>query len=117
MLSTLVKEIDETRNSVRKAPLIIIGVLPSKISTNPKHKEFIFPRQRDTVTEKYGLPIIKTVIYERAALSNCINNTLSMGNLEIPAPKSIFEFSPNAESVAEFRNLSSEIMRNMGVLS
>lgn len=111
---TLVKEINETRNSIGKAPLVIIGVLPSKISTNSKHKEFVFPRQRDTVTQNYGLPITKTVIYERAALSNCINNTLTMGNLEIPDPKSIFEFSPHAESVAEFRNLSFEIMKKMG---
>lgn len=112
-----VRETNETRESIRKAPLELIGVLPSKVSTNSKYQEFVFPKQRDTVTQNYGLPVTKTIVHERAALSNCINNTLTMGNLEIPDPKSIFEFSPNSESVAEFRNLSSEVAKRMGVFS
>ncbi|MEO1393367.1 MAG: AAA family ATPase [Cyanobacteria bacterium J06634_5] len=109
-----VKEVNETRNTIRKAPLEMIGVLPSKVSTNSRYLEFVFPKQRDTVIQNYGLPIVNTVIHERAALSNCINQTISMGNMEIPDPKSIFEFRPNADSVKEFRNLSSEIMRKIG---
>ena len=112
-----VKETNETRSTIRKAPLELIGVLPSKVSTNSKYQEFVFPKQKNTVTQNYGLPVTRTIVHERAALSNCINNTLSMGNLEIPDPKSIFEFSPNSESVTEFRNLSSEIAKQIGVFS
>ena len=111
-----VKETNETRENIRKAPLELIGVLPSKVSTNSKHQEFVFPKQKETVTQNYGLPVTDTVIHERAALSNCVNNTLTMGNFEIPDPKSIFEFSPNSESVAEFRNLSTEVAKKIGVL-
>ncbi|MGB3299654.1 MAG: AAA family ATPase [Phormidesmis sp.] len=110
-----IKDVNETRRTIRKAPLEIIGVLPSKVSTNPKSLEHVFPRQRETVIQRYGLPIIDTVIHERVALSNCINKTFSVGDLEIPDPKSIFEFSPNADSVREFRNLSSEIIQKIGV--
>lgn len=109
------KETNETRGSIRKDPLELIGVLPSKISTNSKYKEFVFPRQKDTVMQNYGLSVTDTVVHERAVLSNCVNNTLAMGNLEIPDPKSIFEFSPNSDSVAEFRNLSSEVAKKIGI--
>lgn len=109
-----VKEVDETRSSIGKEPLHILGVLPSKILTNSKYLEFVFPRQRNAVTERHGLPVLDTVIYERTALSNCVNQTLTMGNLEIPDPKSIFEFDRNSDSVKEFRNLSYEVMQKIG---
>ena len=110
-----VREANETRESIRKAPLELLGVLPSKVSANSKYQEFIFPKQKDTVMQNYGLPVTDTIVHERAVLSNCVNNTLSTENFEIPDPKSIFEFSPNSDSVAEFRNLSSEIARKMGI--
>ena len=111
-----IQEVNETRDMLSRAPLEVVGVLPSKVSTNSKYLEFVLPRQKETVLKNYKLPITNTVIHERAALSNCINKTITMGNYEIPDPKSIFEFSPNSDSVAEFRNLSSEIMRKMGEL-
>lgn len=109
-----VKEVDETRSSIGKEPLHVLGVLPSKILTNSKYLEFVFPRQRNTVIERHGLPVLDTVIYERTALSNCVNQTLTMGSLEIPDPKSIFEFDRNSDSVKEFRNLSYEVMQKIG---
>lgn len=111
---SFMQEVNETRDMLGRAPLDVIGILPSKVSTNSKYLEFVFPRQKEMVLENYKLPITNTVIHERVALSNCINKTISMGDMEIPDPKSIFEFSPNSDSVTEFRDLSSEIMRKMG---
>ena len=79
-----VQEVNETRSSIKKEPLNVLGVLPSKILTNSKYLEFVFPKQRSAVIERYDLPVLDTVIYERTALSSCINQTLTMGNLEIP---------------------------------
>ncbi|KPQ32789.1 MAG: chromosome partitioning protein [Phormidesmis priestleyi Ana] len=110
-----VQEVNETRSSIKKEPLNVLGVLPSKILTNSKYLEFVFPKQRSAVIERYDLPVLDTVIYERTALSSCINQTLTMGNLEIPDPKSIFEFDRNSDSVKEFRNLSYEVMQKIGV--
>lgn len=110
-----VKQVDETRAIARKSPLEIVGVLPSKVSTNSRYLEFVFPKQRDTVIKNYGLPVTDAVIHERAALSNCINQTLSMGNFEIPDPKSIFEFKQSTDSAKEFMRLSSEIAKKMGI--
>ncbi|MDY6940644.1 MAG: AAA family ATPase [Cyanobacteriota bacterium] len=113
-VKNFVSEVNETRSSIGKQPLNILGVLPSKVLSNSKYLEFVFPRQLEAVTERYKLPIFDSVIYERMALSNCVNNTITMGKLEIADPKSIFEFDSNSESVKEFRNLSSEILEKIG---
>lgn len=109
-----VNEVNETRSSIGKQPLSVLGVLPSKILTNSKYLEFVLPKQRDAVVQRYQFPVLDTMIYERVALSNCVNKTLTMGNLEVPDPKSIFEFSRDCESVKEFRNLSYEVTQKIG---
>ncbi|MGF1522050.1 MAG: ParA family protein [Leptolyngbyaceae cyanobacterium] len=113
-VKNFVSEVGETRSSIGKDPLNVLGVLPSKVLKNSKYLEFVFPRQRDTVTQRYGFPVLDNVIYERVALSNCVNKTLTMGNLEVPDPKSIFEFDRDSDSVKEFRSLSSEVMQKIG---
>lgn len=113
-VKNFVQETNETRSSIGKQPLEIIGVLPSKVLTNSRYLDFVFPKQKEAVIQRYGFPVLDTVIYERVALSNCVNKTLTMGNLEVPDPKSIFEFDRNSDSVKEFRNLSYEVMQKIG---
>ena len=114
-VKNFIGEVNETRFGIGKSPLDVLGVLSSKVLKNTKYLEFAFPRQQETVTQRYGFPILDTVIYERTALSNCVNNTLKMGDLVIPDPKSIFEFDHDSDSVEEFRNLSHEVMQKVGV--
>ena len=109
-----IAEVNETRSSIGKGKLEVLGVLPSKVLTNPKYLESTFPRQRETVLHRYGLPVLDTLIYERVALSNCVNQILSMGTLEIPDPKSIFEFDAKSDSAKEFGNLALEVLHKIG---
>lgn len=109
-----VQEVDETRISIGKSPLNIIGVLPSKVLTNSKYLEYAFPRQKETVLSHYNFPLMSSVIFERTALSNCLNKTIEMGNLQIPDPKSIFEYSGDSESAQEFKMLASEVTGKIG---
>ncbi|MBE9078403.1 ParA family protein [Romeria aff. gracilis LEGE 07310] len=113
-VKNFVQETNETRSSIGKQPLKVLGVLPSKVLTNSRYLDFVFPKQKEAVIQRYGFPVLDTVIYERVALSNCVNKTLTMGNLEVPDPKSIFEFDRNCDSVKEFRNLSFEVMQKIG---
>jgi len=110
-----IREINETRSTISKEPLAVLGVLASKILTNSKYLEFVFPKQKEAVIDRYQLPMLNTVIYERVALSHCVNQTVSRGDLEIPDPKSVFEFERDGYSVTEFRNLSSEVMQKIGL--
>ena len=109
-----IDEVNEKRSSIGKEKLEVLGVLPSKVLTNPKYLESTFPRQKETVLHRYNFPVMDTTIYERVALSGCVNKTLTMGSLEIPDPKSIFEFDKGSESAKEFSNLASEVMKKIG---
>ncbi|MDB9518080.1 AAA family ATPase [Roseofilum reptotaenium CS-1145] len=114
-VKNFIREINETRSTISKDPLEVLGVLASKILTNPKYVEFVFPKQKEAVLQRYQLPMLQTIIYERVALSHCVNQTVSRGDLEIPDPKSVFEFDRDGDSVKEFRNLSSEVMQKIGL--
>ncbi len=58
------------------------------------------------------------MISERVALSHCINQVIPVGELEIPAPKSIFNYADNVSSAntsaAEFESLAIEVLEKIG---
>jgi chromosome partitioning protein len=114
---SFVKEIDEFRDSLGRPPIKMLGVLPSKISTNAQAFQKTFPRQKETIIKHYNLPVMDSIIFDRVALSHCLNQTVSVGDLEVPDPKSIFDFAdktPNAnQSAEEFENLATEILAKM----
>lgn len=108
-------------NMMGRVPLNIMGVLPSKISTNTQFMKHTFPRQKSAVTGYYQLPLMETVIYERMPLSHSISYMKKTGEteLEVPDPKSIFEFckidrsTSAAQSAQEFEDLANEVLRKI----
>ncbi|TVP56099.1 MAG: ParA family protein [Nodularia sp. (in: Bacteria)] len=111
------QEINENKEGLGKAPLIIMGILPSKISTNAQYLKHSFLKHKNVISDRYHLPLMDSVISERTALSTCINRTILVGNLEIPDPKSILDFAKNESSAnlaaAEFESLAIEVMTKM----
>jgi cellulose biosynthesis protein BcsQ len=112
-------QINEIKENIGKAPIKIMGVLPSKISSNNQYLKHTFPRHRELIPERYELPLMDNMITERAALSHCINRNVVVGNLEIPDPKSIFDFakyeSSASASAFEFESLALEVIRKMEI--
>jgi hypothetical protein len=94
-----------------------MGVLPSKISTNAKSFDKTFPKQKETILRHYNFPVMDSIIFERAALSHCLNQTVSIGDLEIPDPRSIFDFADKNisanQSAQEFESLAQEVLTKM----
>lgn len=112
------KDVNETRQSQMKSPIQVLGVLPSKIPTNSKYLEHTFPRQKALVPNRYNFSLMETTIFERTVLSDCFNKTLPLGRIDIPAPKSIFEFkgknpSDIQKSQEDFKKLASEVLNQM----
>jgi len=111
------QEINENKEGLGKPPLTIMGVLPSKISTNAQYLKHNFSKHKSVITERYYLPLMDSVISERTALSACINRTLPLGNMDIPDPKSILDFATNDPSAhvsaAEFESLAIEVLTKM----
>jgi chromosome partitioning protein len=111
-----VRQADEYRESTMRKPLAVLGVLPSKISTNAQYLKHTFPRQKSVIPDRHHLPLMDSIIYERSPLSACVSRTKKQGETEIPDPKSIFEFceldsTPSAEQAAEdFESLAAEVL-------
>ncbi|MEH2311921.1 MAG: AAA family ATPase [Nostoc sp.] len=118
-VKNFINQINESREIMGKPPISIMGVLASKISTNTKFLQYNFPKQREVISERYQLPLMEAVIYDRTALSECMNQTIPVGDLEYPDPKSIIKFAElktSAQiSAEEFNVLADEVIRKMGV--
>ena len=105
------------KKGLGKPPIQIMGVLPSKISTHAKYLTHTFPKHKSVVPEHYNLPLMENMISERIHLSHCINQTVSVGELEVPDPKSIFDYAERVSaadvSAAEFEALAIEVLEKM----
>lgn len=117
----IAQEIDENKENLGMEPIQIMGVLPSKIPTNAKYLEYTFPKQRQVISDRYNLPLMENSISERTPLYSCLNKTLTMGNLDIPDPKSIIDYAetvndPSAGiSASEFEALAIEVLGKAGI--
>jgi chromosome partitioning protein len=116
-----IKSINENRQTFGKQPLHLLGVLPSKISTNARYLEHTFPKQREVITKRYGMQLMDSVIYDRTALSESFNKTIIIGEIEYPDPKSIFKYTNEVKSTAqvsarEFEVLADEVLSKMGLV-
>lgn len=115
----VIKNINEYREVMGKPAINLIGVLASKISTNHKFLQSTFMKQRDVITERYNLPLMEAVIYDRTALSSCMNRILRVGEVEYPEPNSIFKFAESTSSAQtsaqEFEMLAGEVLKSVGV--
>ncbi|CDM97848.1 MULTISPECIES: ParA family protein [Limnospira] len=109
-----ISQIDEFRALIGKNNLEILGILPSKISTNSKFLNYVFPKQKESLLNSHNLPIMNSIIFERTVLSQCTNQTITMGDLEIPDPKSVLEFAPDSPAAMEFVQLTEEVLEKLG---
>jgi len=112
-----IKEIDEFREGMGRPAIKVLGVLPSKISTNARSFNSTFPRQKATITSHYHFPVLDSIIFERAALSHAVNQSRNIGDLEVPDPKSIFDYADqnpgSTQSATEFEELAAELLKKM----
>ncbi|GCE93152.1 MULTISPECIES: ParA family protein [Oscillatoriales] len=107
-------QIDEFRALIGKNDLAILGILPSKISTNSRFFNYVFPKQKESLLNSHNVPIMNSIIFERTVLSQCTNQTITMGDLEIPDPQSVLEFAPDSPAAMEFVQLTEEVLEKLG---
>ncbi|WP_310423868.1 AAA family ATPase [Chamaesiphon sp. VAR_48_metabat_135_sub] len=119
-VKNFIKNINENRKTFGKQPINVLGVLASKISTNARFIEFTFPKQREVIGNRYEMPLMESVIYDRTALSESFNKTVIIGDIEYPDPKSIFKYADEVKSTAqtsamEFEILADEVLTKIGL--
>ena len=109
-VKNFIQNIDAAKRAIRLEPLKIIGVLPCKIATHYKFVRHTLPIQQARITERYELPLLNSVIFQREDLAKCSDAVQIVGELEIPDPRSILDFKPSSQSAQEFRQLAEEIL-------
>ena len=110
-----INEINNCRDSYGKPNLEILGVLPCKISTNARFVQYSLPRQMDVIPKRYGFNLMDTVIYQRNELSACLEQYQYVGDMQIPDPRSVFDFKPDGDSAREFELLADEVLHKIGM--
>lgn len=105
-----VKEIDEFRDSMGRNAIEILGVLASKVATHAKFVQHTLPKMEAIIEERYDFRLLTTRIYERRDVSMAIEQTIEVGDLDIPNPQSVLDFRPDSLSSQEFENLAKEVL-------
>lgn len=113
-VSRFVEDINSFREEMNREALNVLGVLPSKVLTAAKFVQHTLPKMEAIVRDQYGFSLFKTRIFERRAISAAIEETLDIGDLSIPNPRSILDFAPNSESAGEFEQLADEVLARLG---
>lgn len=114
-VKNLIKQVNGFRNLISKPPLEILGVVPCKIPTHGKFVQYTLPRHIEVVPERYGFNVMDTVIYQREELSKCIEQNQVVGNMDVPAPRSVFDYKPEGDSAKEFELLAIEVLEKIGI--
>ena len=112
-VKNFVRDINATKKVINQEPLKIIGVLPSKIPTYHKFVSSTLPQQIKKIKDKYELPVLETAIFQREDLAKCSDLVQLVGELEIPDPRSVLDFSPSSQSATEFRKLATEVLTKL----
>lgn len=116
-VKTFIKEQNSFRKYVGKPAIEVLGVLPSKISTNARFIQSTLQRRKAVIPQRYGFEVLDSVIYEREDLAKCAEHSLPIGDQEIPDPKSVFDFKPDSQAAQEFDALATEVLQKIGMMS
>lgn len=114
-VKAFVKEIDAYRKFIRKPAIDIMGVLPTKISTNAKFVQGTLKKRLALIPERYQMPVMESIIYERDDLAKCVEQTLLVGDLEVADPRAIIDFKNSSKSIDEFQRLAQEVLQKIGL--
>lgn len=106
-----VNDVNEFRDSIKKEPIEIIGVVASKLGTAPKFVEYTLPRMIEIVEQHYGFRVLNSKIFERRRTSEAVERTIDVGDLIIPDPISILDYDPKSQAAKEFEKLAQEVMQ------
>ncbi len=117
VLDFIRNKVDESRISLGKEALKIVGVLPSNILTNSKYLDYTFEPQKQHVIENYHLNVMDSKISNRKPLADCFSGNIGMDESFIPAPKSIFMSKDKhyKKAAEEFNALAKEVSEKIGI--
>ena len=113
MIVSRINNINKNKQRAGQGSLKILGIVATRISNNSIYMNTIFPKKVKFLENTCQLPVLKSIIHERMALTTCINHAVDFGSIEVSSPQSIFEYSKNNQgaqtSVEEINELAVEV--------
>jgi cellulose biosynthesis protein BcsQ len=109
-VQNLVKDVNSFRKNINRAPIYLLGVLANKVSTNARFVNSTLPKRMQMVTERYGLKMMESIIFEREPLAKCAEQVRVIEGREVPDPRSVLDYDPNSKSAQEFNELALEVL-------
>jgi cellulose biosynthesis protein BcsQ len=109
-----IKQINRFRKQDNRKPITVLGVLPTKISTNARFIQGTLQKRLAIIPERYEFEVMDSMIFERDDLAKCSEQTLQVSDIEEAAPRSIFDFKSKSKSADEFHQLAKEVWRKIG---
>ena len=100
---------------MNRNPIQVLGVLPTKISTNAKFIQGTLQKRLALIPQRYKFEVMDSIIFEREDLAKCTEQTVEVDDIEIADPRSIVDFNSDSKSVIEFQKLASEILGKIGL--
>ncbi len=110
-----IEENNEFREMTNRPPIQVLGVLPTKISTNAKFIKGTLQKRIALIKQRYQFEIMNSIIFEREDIAKCTEQTLEIADVEVAAPRSIIDFNSSSKSANEFQELAQEIMQKIGL--
>jgi cellulose biosynthesis protein BcsQ len=110
-----IEENNEFREMTNRPPIEVLGVLPTKISTNAKFIKGTLQKRIASIKQRYKFEIMDSIIFEREDIAKCTEQTLEIADVEVAAPRSIIDFKSSSKSANEFQELAQEIMQKIGL--
>lgn len=112
-VKVLIKDVNSLRKMIGRHPIEVLGVLATKISTNYKFGQATLPKRMQTIMERYDFEVMESIIFEREDLAKCAELTETIGDMEIPNPRSVLDFKPESDAAKEFNKLALEVLRKI----
>ncbi|MDJ0658882.1 MAG: AAA family ATPase [Crocosphaera sp.] len=109
-----IKKVDGFRRQIRRESISVLGILACKISTNARFIQATLRKRLEVIPQRYEIPMMETVIYDRDDLAKCAEKMQIVGDIEIPDPVSILDFKPASKSAQEFEILADEVLEKIG---
>jgi cellulose biosynthesis protein BcsQ len=109
-----IKAVDRFRKQDHRSPVDILGVLPTKISTNARFIQGTLKKRLALISTRYNLKTMDSIIFEREDLAKCTEQTSIIDDIEEAEPRAIFDFKSTSKSAGEFQKLAQEILQKIG---
>ena len=110
-----IKKVDGFKKQIGKKPIEILGVVACKVSTNARFVQSTLQKRIKAISERYGLEVMDTVIYDRDDLAKCAEKVQIVGDMEIADPLSVLDFKPDSTAAQEFELLAIEVLQKIGM--